>query len=210
MRLFGYFKESVKELNESLILKEAEEATPAEGEQDDFQISQSNQEHTSAKTSINSSRVPAIFKLVKFAPKTMNLDYGGGRFDIATEFLAEQDVTNLIYDPYNRTAGHNAEVISAVKANNGADTVTCSNVLNVIKEPEVRLEVITNIHKLLKPMGVAYFTVYEGTGAGNSGETKAGYQLNRKTEDYVEEISRVFRNVRRKGKLIVAIKWYKI
>ena len=166
------------------------------------------QEFTSANTSINSARLPAIFNMggVHFNPDTINLDYGGGKFDNATDELASKGVTNLVYDPYNRSASHNSEVIKTIKEHGGADTATCSNVLNVIKEPAARTVVIRNIYKLLKPNGVAYFTVYEGTGKGDEGPTKAGYQLNKKTADYVEEISSVFPSVSRRGKLIVASK----
>ena len=100
----------------------------------DLDIKHSNQEYTSHRTSINSSKLPAIFKLVKFRPKTVNLDYGGGRFDNATNWLCELDVTNLIYDPFNRSAEHNSFVLSEIKKNGGADTATLSNVLNVVKE----------------------------------------------------------------------------
>lgn len=166
---------------------------------------ETNQEYTSAATSINSSKLPAIFKLVKFAEGSLNLDYGGGRFDNVAEYLeAEYNATNLVYDPYNRTAQHNQEVLSQVRANGGADTVTCSNVLNVIKEPEARATVIRNCKKYLKSGGTAYFTVYEGTGKGNEGPTKSGYQLNRKTATYVEEIEAIFSSVQRKGQLIIA------
>lgn len=176
-------------------------------EDDDFVSDE--QEFSSAATSINSSKLPAIFNLVKFKPGTINLDYGGGKFDNATEFLAKSNVTNLIFDKFNRDAKHNSEVIKQIRSNGGADTATCSNVLNVIKERNIRVnEVIKNIYNMLKSNGVAYFTVYEGSGAGNSGATKAGYQLNKKTNEYVEEIAEVFGedNVQRKGKLIIAKK----
>ena len=169
----------------------------------------SNQEFSSANTSINSSKLPAVFNKVKFKPGTINLDYGGGKFDNATEFLAQQDVTNLIFDKFNRSEDHNRDVIKKVRQNGGADTATCSNVLNVIKERDIRVnEVIKNIRSMLKLGGTAYFTVYEGTGAGDSRETKAGYQLNKKTADYVEEIAEIFgnNNVSRKGSVIVARK----
>ncbi len=164
------------------------------------------QEYTSANTSINSTKLPAIFSMVSFKPETINLDYGGGKFDNATNELSSKGVTNLIYDPYNRSAGHNKNVIDTIRKNGGADTATCSNVLNVIKEPEARRAVIKNIYSLLKADGTAYFTVYEGTGKGNEGPTKSGYQLNKKTADYVDEISSIFPSVNRRGKLIVASK----
>lgn len=169
-------------------------------------LENATQEYTSANTSINSAKLPAIFSMVNFKPETINLDYGGGKFDNATTALEGKGVTNLIYDPYNRSSGHNKDVIDTVRKNGGADTVTCSNVLNVIKEPEARKAVIKNIYSLLKNSGTAYFTVYEGTGKGNEGPTRSGYQLNKKTGDYVEEISSVFPSVSRHGKLIIASK----
>ena len=58
----------------------------------------------------------------------------------------------------------------------------------------------------MKSGGTAYFTVYEGNGSGEGKATKAGYQLNKKTVDYVEEIEDIFGSVTRKGKLIIASK----
>ena len=166
-------------------------------------IQEIGQEFTSENTSINSGKLPAVFNMVSFEPGTVNLDYGGGRFDNVAEYLAPLDVINLVYDPYNRTKEHNQDVIKLIREHGGADTATCSNVLNVIKEPEVRLNVLKNINKLVKPSGTVYITVYEGSGKGNEGPTKAGYQLNRKTADYLEEIQQVFPDARRRGKLIV-------
>lgn len=169
-------------------------------------ITEITQEFTSAKTSINKNKVPALFKLAVFKPDTVNLDYGGGKFDTATEYLKKFNVTNLIYDPYNRTNEHNNSVIEQINENHGADSVTCSNVLNVIKEYEVRQNVLKNIKKLVKTNGIVYITVYTGTGTGIGTKTTAGYQLNKRTEEYVEEIKKVFPIVERKGRLIVAIK----
>ena len=168
------------------------------------EIQEIGQEFTSENTSINSGKLPAVFKMVSFEPGTVNIDYGGGRFDNVAEYLKDFDVINLVYDPYNRSKEHNQDVIRLVREHGGADTATCSNVLNVIKEPEVRLNVLSNIKKLVKPSGTVYITVYEGSGKGNEGPTKSGYQLNRKTADYLEEIQKVFPDASRKGKLIVA------
>lgn len=172
----------------------------------DLPLDTPEQKYSSAATSINSSKLPAVFNLVDFEEGTINLDYGGGRFDNATTALAERGVTNLIYDPFNRTKEHNDAVIRAVRDEGGADTITCSNVLNVIAEQEVRLSVIKNIKKLLKPNGVAYFTVYEGNGTGIGAESPKGYQLNKKTRDYVEEIAMVFpkEKIQPRGKVISA------
>lgn len=177
------------------------EATDSSYEDD---IQEIGQEFTSENTSINSGRLPAVFNMVSFEPGTVNLDYGGGKFDNVAEYLTQYDVVNLVYDPYNRTAEHNKEVIRLIREHGGADTATCSNVLNVIKEPEVRLNVLKNIKKLVKSGGTVYITVYEGKGNASEGPTKSGYQLNRKTADYMEEVQQVFPDATRKGKLIVA------
>lgn len=168
------------------------------------EIQEIDQEFTSENTSINSGKLPAIFGLVHFEPGTINIDYGGGKFDNVAEYLTQYDVINLVYDPYNRSKEHNKEVLRTCRAAGGADTATCSNVLNVIKEPEVRKNVLENIKKIVKPTGTVYITVYEGSGKGNEGPTKSGYQLNRKTADYLQEIQEVFPDAVRKGKLIVA------
>lgn len=168
------------------------------------EIQEIDQEFTSENTSINSTKIPAVFKMVSFEPGTINIDYGGGKFDTAADYLTQYDVINLVYDPYNRSQEHNQEVIKTVRDAGGADTATCSNVLNVIKEPEVRLNILKNMKKLVKPGGNIYITVYEGTGKGEEGPTKSGYQRNKKTADYLEEIQQVFPDAKRKGKLISA------
>lgn len=164
-----------------------------------------DQEISSAETSINSSKIPTLFHLVDFKDGSLNLDYGGGKFDNVADYLeSEYGATNLVYDPYNRSSEHNKAVLDQVRKNGGADTVTCSNVLNVIKEPSARLAVIRDCKNYLKNGGTAYFTVYVGDSSGVGKITSKGYQLNQKTPWYVDEISQVFSNVSRKGQLIIA------
>lgn len=171
--------------------------------EDDPEIA--DQEISSAETSINSSKIPTLFHLVDFKDGSLNLDYGGGKFDNVADYLeSEYGATNLVYDPYNRSSEHNKAVLDQVRKNGGADTVTCSNVLNVIKEPSARLAVIRNCKNYLKNGGTAYFTVYVGDSSGVGKITSKGYQLNQKTPWYVDEISQVFSNVSRKGQLIIA------
>lgn len=167
-------------------------------------IQEIGQEFTSENTSINSTKLPAVFNLVKFQPGTVNLDYGGGRFDNVADYLTQFDVINLVYDPFNRSTEHNKEVMRLIREHGGADTATCSNVLNVIKEADVRLNVLENIASRLAPGGTAYITVYEGVKGKGEGPTKSGYQLNRPTQDYMDEVQSVFPNAYRKGKVIIA------
>lgn len=172
---------------------------------DEFELKQAQQEFSSAATSINSNKLPAVYSMVRFNPGDVVVDFGGGKFDNAVNYLKDNDVTLLVYDPYNRSAEHNKEVLRILKEHGGADAAVNSNVLNVIKEPEAREAVLRNIKKITKRGAPIYITVYEGRGDGAEGPTKSGYQLNRKTSDYMDEIGKVFSNVKRKGKLITAI-----
>ena len=172
---------------------------------DELELKQAQQEFSSAATSINSNKLPAIYKMVEFRPGDVVVDFGGGKFDNAVNYLKDKDVTLLVYDPYNRSAEHNKEVLRLLKEHGGADAAVNSNVLNVIKEPEAREAVLKNIKKITKRGAPIYITVYEGRGDGAEGPTKSGYQLNRKTGDYMDEVGSVFSNVKRKGKLITAI-----
>lgn len=170
----------------------------------EYDLPQAEQKYSSAKTSINSTKLPAIYKMINFTPGTVGIDYGGGKFDNARDWLAEQDVELWIYDPYNRTSEENRQAVKAVRQNGGADFAICSNVLNVIAEDSARLNVLRNIKNLVKSGGDIYITVYEGKGNAKEGETKSGYQRNRKTADYLDEIQQIFPDARRRGKLIQA------
>ena len=112
---------------------------------------------SSAKTSI--MQIPALFKhkAVKFGD--VNIDIGGGRFDLATNYLASIGTTNLVFDPFNRPETTNASTLDYLRSGKRADTATCANVLNVIAEEEARKNVILEVAKAIKPDGVAYFMV---------------------------------------------------
>ena len=172
-------------------------------------IREAEQKYNSAITSINSSKLPAVFSKVRFEPDTINLDYGGGKFDNVAEYLKDKyNATNLVYDKYNRNSAHNNEVLKKVKDNGGADTVTCSNVLNVIAEPEIRQEVIQDLKKYLKPGGTCYITVYEGNGSGEgkANDKRQSYQTNMKLDDYIDEVSKIFPNVKKNRGMLVCTK----
>ena len=173
-------------------------------EEDEEDLPMVDQEYDSAATSINSNKLPAIYKMVNFNEGDVIVDFGGGKFDNAVEYIRDKGATLCVYDPYNRSAEHNREVLRILRENGGADAAVNSNVLNVIKEPEARKNVLENIARITKPGAPIYITVYEGKGNGQEGPTKSGYQLNRKTADYLEEIQEVFPDATRRGKLITA------
>lgn len=173
-------------------------------DEDEDDLDHPDQEFDSADTSINSTKLPAIYKMISIPEGSVGIDFGGGKWDNAIEHIRDLGATLCVYDPYNRSKAYNKETLKTLRANGGADWAVTSNVLNVIKEPSARKAVLENISKITKSGAPIYITVYEGRGDGKEGVTKSGYQLNRKTADYLEEIQEVFPDAKRKGKLIVA------
>lgn len=138
------------------------------------------QKYTSADTSINSKKRPAIYNLVS---KTITenetvLDYGCGKYF---------DNYNLPknyhgYDPYNRP--------DETELNRRYDVALCSNVLNVIMEKEIRLDILYTLKNLADKIMI---TVYEGDKSGEGKKTKENcYQLNWKWRKYLPELIEVF------------------
>lgn len=173
-------------------------------DEDEDDLDHPDQEFDSADTSINSTKLPAIYKMITIPEGSVGIDFGGGKWDNAIEHIRDLGATLCVYDPYNRSKAYNKETLKTLRANGGADWAVTSNVLNVIKEPSARKAVLENISKITKSGAPIYITVYEGRGDSKEGVTKSGYQLNRKTADYIEEIQEVFPDAKRKGKLIVA------
>ena len=161
---------------------------------------------TSAATSI--PQIAGALKKIVWEPNTVNLDIGGGKFDFGSHYLKAHQVVNLIYDPYNRSSKHNHEVISFIKVT-PPDTVTVNNVLNVIKEPEARDEVIKLAAQYLKSGGVAYFSVYynpqkeAGVSKSKDGEALS-WQNHMPTKAYVDEIKKHFSSVKVWKDIIIA------
>lgn len=131
-----------------------------------------------------------------------NLDLGGGRYELATEFLAGLGVRNLVIDP-SRGEAHNARIRALVAAK-PADTVTVANVLNVICDAAVRQAVIREAAGAVRPDGVVAFQVYVGNGRGVGGPTTNGWQEHRKAPTYLPEIERWFESVERSDDLFFA------
>lgn len=173
-------------------------------DEDEDDLDHPDQEFDSADTSINSTKLLAIYKMISIPKGSVGIDFGGGKWDNAIEHIRDLGATLCVYDPYNRSKAYNKETLKTLRANGGADWAVTSNVLNVIKEPSARKAVLENISKITKSGAPIYITVYEGSGKGDEGPTKAGYQLNRRTADYLDEIREVFPDANRKGKLIVA------
>jgi len=148
-------------------------------------------------TSIN--QIAGGFKKIKWDNGTMNLDIGGGKFETSTEYLRNNhDVINHVYDPYNRSAGHNRESWINTEY---AQTSTIFNVLNVIPDKEERQALVKKARR--KGTKTIYITVYEKDGTAKGEVTSKGWQNNMKTKDYLPEIKELFPSAKIQKKMIV-------
>jgi hypothetical protein len=167
------------------------------------------QEYTSAKSSVK--QLPAGFKLVDkyftWYQGTINLDIGGGKYDLMTDALKEKGVTNLIFDPYNRSLTHNTDVIRRVLINDGVDTVTIFNVLNIIKERKIQLNVLKMARSALNIGGIVFVRSTYKNRNKVSGPTKSGtFQHYLTQEDYLKIVQKVFPDAKLKYGIIFAHK----
>ena len=164
------------------------------------------QKFTSATTSINCRKLPAVYNKAKFSAPCV-LDYGCGKYtDHIKDFLRHNyGVVLLRYDPYNQPKDINNDtkncVRSFIRCKCPLDVV-CSNVLNVIDSDDAVQKIARYIENVVtKTGGTAYITVYEGDRSGIGRQTgKDSYQRNARLRDYL----RFFRNARvYKGMIIV-------
>ena len=123
-----------------------------------------------------------------------NLDYGGGRFELGTEYMKEHSITNLVYDVYSRDSKHNIKVIEKI-IDNEPDTVTLLNVLNVIHSKTERLYVIEDAYSYLKVGGYMLIMVYIGTGKEPGLSKSKTWQENRDMKSYLPEIQEAIPNL---------------
>lgn len=134
----------------------------------------------------------------------INLDYGGGAWDDGTDYLAEHDIINYVYDPFNRDRKHNNAVIQEIKRNGGADSATLLNVLNVIPDKEERLNAFRDARSYLKPSGKMLIQCFKKSGSGEVERTKDGWQLNQPISFYKEEIEENFSvDVKKSGQFLI-------
>lgn len=165
------------------------------------------QQFTSASTSINSKKAPAIYGMKKAQDVMLFanvLDIGGGKYDTAQEVANSYGATVTVYDPYNRTEEHNKEALSF----DNYHVSVISNVLNVINDQDARKDVLQLAASKAENILI---TVYEGDGSGCGKQTGAdSWQENRKTADYVPEIAAALPGyqVQRFGKLIICKKFH--
>lgn len=156
------------------------------------------QTYSSAATSINSTKLPAVYTRVsdsayQWADKL--LDYGCGRYiDHLIKYATERGCSWFGYDRFNRSEAENHEALERFAENSSARRiVVCSNVLNVIDSDEV----IAGIAGFLTACAISgmavMVTVYEGDKSGISRPTKTDcYQRNEKIVNYLKYFDKSF------------------
>lgn len=154
------------------------------------------QKYTSADTSL--AIVNKIYTHYPFAANTRVLDYGGGKYDLNTEYMAKRSVTVSVYDKFNRTAEHNAKVLKDAHQD-APNYVVCSNVLNVIMEDEIIMGILSEIRNFKTKTIIA---VYEGNGKGIGKETTKGYQRNQKLAAYIPMVEQYFTIISKKNGIL--------
>ena len=166
------------------------------------------QNFTSAATSINKTKLPAIYGKLAFHPGDVVLDYGCGRYTEHIAAALPEGVEYLPYDPFNQPMDVNqrtAKRCTELMREHEAVTVLCSNVLNVIDGVHEIRAIVRNISTLVrKTGGTAYITVYEGDRTGKGKQTgKDSWQRNEKLADYLQFFPMFPEATIRKGMIIV-------
>ena len=150
------------------------------------------QTFTSASTSINKYKLPAVFRKARFNHGDTVLDYGCGKYtDHVRRFLAENSDGSINYCPwdmYNQPDAVNCASLLEVAANGGANVIICSNVLNVIDSDAVVSNIAESMKGLLGTLdGTICVTVYEGDKTGVGRQTGPDqYQRNEKLKNYIK------------------------
>ena len=165
------------------------------------------QTFTSARTSVNSTKLPAVYRKASLSRSTpFVVDYGCGKYtDHIRSVLKEQNKLLYPYDPYNQPDAenrHTMEFIRWARDKHIEIDIVCSNVLNVIdSEAEISRICYFIEHTVMETGGTAYITVYEGDRSGIGRQTGTDqYQRNEPIRDYL----RFFHNATIQNGMIVA------
>lgn len=157
-------------------------------------------------------QIPALFKKIPWEFGKFNLDIGGGKYDLGTEYLKEKfHVSSVVYDPFNRPAAENEVILNQIFDPHCLrwSTVTIANVLNVIEDEDDRAQILRIAHQALCSGGKVYISIYEGDKSGVGKVTSTGsYQRNLKTREYLKEVLEYFSSAYIENGMIIGIKEY--
>ena len=153
------------------------------------------QKYTSSATSINSTKLPAVYRKASLSASLV-MDYGCGKYtDHIRSHVNGLHKTYLPFDPYNQPDERNAStatlVCNAMYLRFPVDVI-CSNVLNVIDDDDEVKKIARHIEEITAVSGgTGFVTVYEGNRSGIGKVTgKDQYQRNAPLRSYL----RYFRN----------------
>lgn len=150
------------------------------------------QTFTSSATSINRSKLPAVYRKATLSRTTpFVVDYGCGKYtDHIQSYLSEFGKVLYPYDPFNQPDAVNIHTMEFVRwasrTRNEVDVI-CSNVLNVIDSDDEVQRIVWDIEEIVRSTGGhAYFTVYEGDRSEIGRQTgKDQYQRNDVLSSYL-------------------------
>ena len=162
------------------------------------------QNYTSSATSINRTKLPAVYGKATLTAGLV-FDYGCGKFtDHIERHVKTAHRVYLPYDPYNQPEGRNklsvTIVINAMHIHYPVDVV-CSNVLNVIDSDDEVARICRHIEEIATTTGgTGYVTVYEGNRSAVGRATgNDQYQRNEPLRNYL----RFFTNATIKNGMII-------
>lgn len=157
------------------------------------------QQVTSAETCRNQKAAGARILVELFDMPMRVLDFGGGRFSEAQEYLNSVGAICEVYDPYNRPYDENVRVLSQKY-----DLMMCNNVLNVLTD-DVLPHVVKDMYRVANLCEVKKIvvTVYERDKTGIGCQTgEDSYQRNEKTSAYIDKL-RMFCAISKHKKALV-------
>jgi hypothetical protein len=127
------------------------------------------------------------------------LDFGGGKYSEAQNYIKLIGGCCEVYDPYNRTREQNIDALSKKY-----DVMMCNNVLNVLTDDVIQ-SVIHDMQNIVEMCEIKKIivTVYERDKSGVGCYTnKNSYQRNEKTSAYIEKL-RCFTGISKHKKALV-------
>lgn len=146
---------------------------------------------TSARTSVNSGRLPAVYSKIPYFTGRVVLDWGCGKYTDHIRAALPRHLAYLPYDPFNQPEEVNRDTLALIRiAVHTATPVTCicSNVLNVIDNDEEVRKIANWLRYIVTETGgIGYVTVYEGDRSGTGRKTGPDqYQRNAPIREYLK------------------------
>lgn len=141
------------------------------------------QKYTSKNTSVNTTRVPAVYNKVcwdKLPEGVRVLDWGCGKdTSLTSQMLKQHGLVHVGYDPNWKSEDDNKTAESWLGL---AGVFVCSNVLNVIDDDKV----VMDICKKAAKHRYYFISIYEGDKSNIAKRSKEDcYQRNAKAKSYI-------------------------